>query len=239
MNNKWTTLVLAFLLAFVIMPCMVTVAAEKVNRPAPFLAIEEVDLPIADQLSKLANGDEVKAELFIGESMENLGIGSEDFVSLFNFESGKDKNLKPYEVKLISKKGGADFETAGFRDGKADYWRTVNDGETVVMVKVGEQWKPWFLLRCGNPVRVKAATPEKAVAQPAPPVDTQPVTPTKEVVATTSGRSTTRTESSEYCCPTPVVNTSIQHRIHFGDEFGISGTPLTYNGIFYPHNRRK
>lgn len=79
---------------------------------------------------------------FFKESERNLLLNEEQLQTLVSQGNVKVIPCNP-----------CNLETAGLMDSKSVYWRNVKDGEAVVYLLVEGEWKPWFLISCGNPVR--------------------------------------------------------------------------------------
>lgn len=90
---------------------------------------------------------------FFSESQKNTGLSEAELSEL----------VRTGKTKVITCKDKCKLETAGLLNGKAVYWRNVNEKEAVVIVPKGEWWVPWFVLGCNNPVR-----PPVVATAPAP-----------------------------------------------------------------------
>jgi hypothetical protein len=80
---------------------------------------------------------------FFKESERNLGLT----------ETQLKEKIKAGQVRAEMCGKNCELKTAGLQDNTSVYWRTVKENEQVVYVFVKEDWKPWFLVRCGNPVK--------------------------------------------------------------------------------------
>ncbi len=104
------------------------------------------------EIQKLPVGSVARTEFF-AESKKNTGM-SEARLSMLVATAG-------IETRRC---GDCQLETAGLISGKSVYWRRVKHSERVTYVRgPNGELIPWFLPRCGNPVRPPA---KKVVEKP-------------------------------------------------------------------------
>lgn len=141
------------------------------KSPDPF-ANPSKDMSVKARYTLMASlpADAPARTEFFAESLKNTGLSEQQLTELVNTGMTKVIYCTDKTCKL---------ETAGLLNGKATYWRNVNEKEPVVIIAKGDWWVPWFLLGCNNPVRpIMQGKPITATPAPPPPVVVEtPVAP--------------------------------------------------------------
>jgi len=130
------------------------------KNPAPYVPDQKPGTPalvVFGEIQQMPVNSTARKEFF-KESQTNLGLDESQFKALFAI-SGMVK---------VETCGKCNLETAGLKNNVSTYWRTVKPSEEVVFALIDKQWKPWFLIRCANPVRerVKETKPSPPPQQP-------------------------------------------------------------------------
>jgi hypothetical protein len=112
-------------------------------NPAPYVQEKGVSFEqVFSEIEKMPAKSKARKEFF-KESERNLGLTEQQLKEM----------IKTGKVRSEACGENCKLETAGLQDGESLYWRIVKETEQVVYVFVKEQWKPWFLVKCGNPVK--------------------------------------------------------------------------------------
>jgi len=196
--------------------------AEEEKKPAPFAPVDKVNKKVSvaerfDIMVRLPATSPARL-LFFGEARRNTGLNEAELTSAV--KSGATN------VATVTVEGG--LETAGIKNERAKYWRIVRKDEEIVFVKKGNDWVPWFLLRCNNPVRVVKVREEvKTPRLATPPPVSPPISPPPAMVVA---------QATQSCCPIPVQNVSATYTLLLGDGVYGVGTSanIIHNGVFYP-----
>lgn len=146
------------------------------KNPAPYVPDQKAGTPalvVFGEIQQMPENSLARKEFF-KESQANLGLDESQFKALFAIQG----------MVKVETCGKCNLETAGLKNNISTYWRTVKPSEEVVFVLIDKQWKPWFLIRCANPVRERKETkppePQPPQQQPPAPAVPQPKEPAPE-----------------------------------------------------------
>lgn len=144
---------------------VILLACKGWANPLPF--IEKVENPTAYSTFHAIAGlpaDNPARKEFFAETEKNLGINEEQLNALLV------KDPSAIGTWVYNKDRGVTFRSGGLKNGRNHYWRDVKEGEVIAVLHIGDKWRPWYLVACGNPVReeTKKDEPKKVAATAVP-----------------------------------------------------------------------
>lgn len=130
-------------------------------NPLPYVA--KVEKPTAYGTFHAIAGlpkDDIRRMEFFTEAEKNLGLNEEQLNDLVAKDPGA------IGTWVYKSEGPVTLKSGGLVNNKNTYWRDVKEGEVIAVLHIGDKWRPWYLVACGNPVReeTKKDEPKKVVA---------------------------------------------------------------------------
>jgi len=111
-------------------------------KPAPYVPPRGLSYKQVFYALKAMPANKVERVEFFKEAQRNLGLNEDQL----------EQKIESGEVRAEVCGENCSLKTAGLQNGDSVYWRKVKGNETVVYVYINNEWRPWFLVRCGNPV---------------------------------------------------------------------------------------